>query len=228
MLATPNGIRTRVHGLKGRCPNHWTIGSGKPRAWMPRKVEYVTIPLSSKRKFSSVAATMPRSVARHRDERSVARKLPRRVACVPSRRAAGDRRRRAAPRRQEFAGWHPPPAGSASGRRSSPCAAHNDGPADAYRLGGILSANHSQTLADENQVAAAYQSFSSPVVSRIRTSVGDETSADGSAVTTARKLVRRRTTSPSGCSSSMIAAVRSTWRGASSKTKVGWVCLNAK
>ena len=23
----PNGIRTRVRGLKGRCPNHWTMGS---------------------------------------------------------------------------------------------------------------------------------------------------------------------------------------------------------
>ena len=39
-LGDPNGIRTRVHGLKGRCPNHWTIGSDGGTASMRRESEY--------------------------------------------------------------------------------------------------------------------------------------------------------------------------------------------
>ena len=33
----PNGARTRVTGVKGRCPNHWTMGSPKNRPYYRRQ-----------------------------------------------------------------------------------------------------------------------------------------------------------------------------------------------
>jgi hypothetical protein len=46
----PNGIRTRVHGLKGRCPNHWTMGSRGRKSLRAQRRQYAAGEPLGKRK----------------------------------------------------------------------------------------------------------------------------------------------------------------------------------